>query len=97
MKKRKVYEGWRYECGGDLFEWVYNNGRKILYFGITFVPDKPVGLSNDEKVDISKVGFQQVGFRKDDVVACPCGKGCKPIRCRIIVENEVRGRRLHED
>ncbi len=69
MKKREVYEGWRFNCRGDKL-FTKDNG--------FFKPLDDFGWF-DEK--------QKNNLEKYRV--CPCGKGCKPIRCKIIVENDI--------
>lgn len=76
MRKREVYEGWRFECEkGDMFTSV-----------------SPIGLESDILFDTDRdllIDFCKRRYKR----SCPCGKGCTPIRCRIIVENEVKKRR----
>jgi len=75
MKKREVYEGYRFPCEKEMFSW-----------------------GNDKEDNELLWNYLSTLCRfKKYMYTCPCGKGCKPIRCRIIVENEVRGRRLDED
>jgi len=94
MKKREVYEGWRFPCGGDMFYWG-RDGRLIFYEGDNYVV---FGRDKENRFVVGGVNCSSNSYkRKKNMKFCPCGKGCKPIRCRIIVENEVRGRRLHED
>jgi len=73
MKKREVYEGWRFECEGDMFRWCER---------LT----SPSVLDFSYKQNGMKSNPARIAERRN----CPCGKGCKPIRCRIIVENEIK-------
>ena len=75
MKKREVYEGWRYPCERKSFEW--NKGFLMMRMITT----------NRKQIYLARIAKKKKFF--DGLPGCPCGKGCKPIKCKIIVENEV--------
>ena len=77
MKKREVYEGWRYGCNSKTFAWVKYRVSEYLDFKV---------VKQKEGIDRIFVSKRKATLNR---YSCPCGKGCKPIKCRIIVENEV--------
>jgi len=56
--------------------WVFPCVGEVFFYGYMYLHLRPVVY--ERRRDL-------LGDNK----SCPCGKGCKPIKCRIIVENEV--------
>lgn len=71
MKKREVYEAWRFPCEVNMFRW----NKDLLDWDYTEDIGNMVARTKSELLRVN----------------CPCGKGCKPIKCKIIVENEIGG------
>ncbi len=74
-----MYKGWRFPCGGNLFVW--NEWGKDRFLGIRKVINKNE-VEIDNKVVLVKRSLLQL--------SCSCGRGCKPIKCTIVVENKVK-------
>ena len=73
MKKCEVYNGYRFPCETDMF---YKSDGRIIFYD-TFYEDKKEYVDNEPYV------------YKKDMPICPCGKGCKPIKCKVVVYNGV--------
>jgi len=78
MSKKEVYEGYRFPCEDrDLFRWERMDGTANwrLFFNEVWYK-----RANDfkDKTLVTKLELRNF--------LCPCGKGCKPQKVRIIVE-----------
>jgi len=88
MKKREVYEGWRFPCGEeDMFHWG-RDGRLNFYEGDNYVV---FGKDKENRFVVGGVNCDSVLYKRKKYIpkSCPCGKGCKPIPCKIVVYNGV--------
>ena len=73
-KEKEIYVGWRYPCSGDLF--VYKTTNFGNYLDWNLFNNHLAMILEDEEM------FENYSN-------CPCGNNCKPIFCKITVENHI--------